>query len=246
VVPDAGERDDGDASSAASATATEMEADGDGERRERAASRRHVDELLSPLRGRCFYHANGDWWTYEFCHEKHVEQFHREGTTRVNAYDLGRFDARATAALDDVDVGGEANRQKDAASGASAGVGSTLDASGDASDGRYHAHAFTHGTTCGDVGAEFDHIERSSEVRFVCSEDGTEGVASVDEPATCTYVLTFRTPLACQAKTLRPKKPDIESIVCSRVADAADEPPGDDEPRRAATATAAAASRDEL
>ena len=213
VVPDGSDDSDEGAAVLAAALADALDEDEDltgrAERESAAASRRDVDELLSPLRGRCFFHANGDWWTYEFCHEKHVEQFHREGTTRVNAYDLGRYDARATAELD-VESGSNASKN-DVVSVASA------DEIDDASEDKYHAHAFTHGTKCGDVGAQFDDVERSSEVRFVCSEDGAEGVASVDEPATCKYVFTFRTPLACKSRMLRPKQPDVEAIVCSRV-----------------------------
>ena len=84
---------------------------------------------------------------------------------------------------------------------------------------RYHAHAFTDGTKCEDVGAAYSETRRTSEVRFVCAEDGSEGLSGVEEPATCRYVLTFRTPLACKAKDLRPKRPDVEQITCALVED---------------------------
>ena len=168
-----------------------------------------VNEHLKPLSNRCFYYSNGDWWTYEVCHEKKVEQFHREGTTRVNSHSLGTFDAEATAAL------AETNRAKDSEFSSGSGIG--FAGIGDDGEQRYHAHSFTNGTECAgpDVGSAFEDARRSSEVRFVCSEDGSEGISGVDEPATCTYVLTFRTPYACKAKDLRPKHPNVENIVCT-------------------------------
>lgn len=180
-----------------------------------------VNEHLKPLSNRCFYYSNGDWWTYEVCHEKKVEQFHREGTTRVNSYSLGTFDAEATAAL------AETNRAKDSEFSSGSGIG--FAGSGDDGEQRYHAHSFTNGTECAgpDIGSAFEDARRSSEVRFVCSEDGSEGISGVEEPATCTYVLTFRTPYACKAKDLRPKHPNVENIVCA-LAEEDDEADGGD------------------
>ena len=148
-------------------------------------------------RGRCFYYGNGDWWTYELCYKTRVEQFHREGATRVNSYSLGKFDEAAT-----MELGSE--RAATMGDGAEAGVDSGKLA---LENQRYHAHAFTDGTKCEDVGAAYSETRRTSEVRFVCAEDGSEGLSGVEEPATCRYVLTFRTPLACKAKDLRPKRP---------------------------------------
>lgn len=212
---------------------------------------RTVDEHLRPLEGRCFYYGNGDWWTYELCYKTRVEQFHREGATRVNSYSLGKFDEAAT-----MELGSE--RAVTMGDGAEAGVDSGKLA---LENQRYHAHAFTDGTKCEDVGAAYSETRRTSEVRFVCAEDGSEGLSGVEEPATCRYVLTFRTPLACKAKDLRPKRPDVEQITCALVEDdAADERAarnGGENPEPATnaaesagadaqTSTASAQSREEL
>ena len=212
---------------------------------------RTVDEHLRPLEGRCFYYSNGDWWTYELCYKTRVEQFHREGTTRVNSYSLGKFDEAATMEL-------ESERAAAMGDGAEAGVDSGKLA---LENQRYHAHAFTDGKKCEDVGAAYSETRRTSEVRFVCAEDGSEGLSGVEEPATCRYVLTFRTPLACKAKDLRPKRPDVEQITCALVEDdAADETAarnGGENPEPATnaaesagadaqTSTASAQSREEL
>jgi protein OS-9 len=107
------------------------------------------------------------------------------------------------------------------------------------------------GSKCEDVGDAYRETERQSEVRFVCAEDGAEGVSSVEEPATCKYVLTFRTPLVCEVEDLRPKRPDVERIECSRVDDDDDEDDDATTTRDDADVTpvedaTARASRDEL
>lgn len=167
-----------------------------------------VDEHLTALEGRCFYYSNGDWWTYELCYKDRVSQFHREGTTRVSSYSLGRFDAEATARL-------ERELAARETAGDARGIGDALLVD----DRRYHAHAFTGGNKCEDVGAAYEDVSRESEVRFVCAEDGGEGLSAVEEPVTCKYVLTFRTPLACNAKELRPKSPEVEHVTCSLAED---------------------------
>lgn len=180
----------------------EMTRTGDGA--EASTGRASVDEHLTALEGRCFYYSNGDWWTYELCYKDKASQFHREGTTRVSSYSLGRFDAEATALLERE----QASRE---IAGEVHGVGDAFSVD----DRRYHAHAFTGGSKCEDVGAAYKDVSRESEVRFVCAEDGAEGLSAVEEPVTCRYVLTFRTPLACNAKELRPKSPEVEHVTCS-------------------------------
>ena len=245
-----GEDDDGviirgDATAETASTTTTAETESTTTLRdvERAKS---VDRHLAPLEGKCFYYGNGDWWTYEMCHKSHVEQFHREGAARVSAYSLGRFDADATLGL-------ETTRGTDGDASVSGGGGS---ASSVLENRPYHAHAFVGGSACEDVGDAYRETKRRSEVRFVCAEDGAEGVSSVEEPATCRYVLTFRTPLACEVEDLRPKRPGVERIACSLVDDGGDDATprrdADDEdvPRDAddesIEETTARASRDEL
>ena len=36
-----------------------------------------VKSLLKPLQGKCLFHLDG-WWTYEYCYEKRVLQYHQE------------------------------------------------------------------------------------------------------------------------------------------------------------------------
>jgi len=54
-----------------------------------------LDQLLSPLTSTCLYRLSG-WWTYEFCHTKHIRQFHQERDLPIRPQDeffLGRYAA---------------------------------------------------------------------------------------------------------------------------------------------------------
>ena len=41
-----------------------------------------VRDYLAGLAGTCFYRVEG-WWTYEFCYEKHLKQFHQENNVNT-------------------------------------------------------------------------------------------------------------------------------------------------------------------
>lgn len=45
--------------------------------------------------GKCFYKVE-EWWQYEVCYNKHVKQYHMEGTTLVDEYSLGSWNDSAT------------------------------------------------------------------------------------------------------------------------------------------------------
>ena len=80
----------------------------------------------------------------------------------------------------------------------------------------------TGGTAC-----ELTGQPRSAEVRFVCASEGAQGVGvggeatqlthfieAVKEPITCTYVVTFATPLLCDSPAFKDAEPPVSHIVC--------------------------------
>lgn len=71
-------------------------------------------------------------------------------------------------------------------------------------------YVFIDGMKCEDVGAAYSETRRTSEVRFVCVEDGSEGLSGVEELVMCRYVLIFRMFLVCKVKDLRLKWLDVE------------------------------------
>ncbi|KAH0453756.1 hypothetical protein IEQ34_018080 [Dendrobium chrysotoxum] len=77
------------------------------------------DELIEGIKETCIYRHEG-WWSYEFCHQKHVRQLHLEDDKPVQEFLMGVFDPMATADFN--------QNQSDA----------TV----------YHAHVYTNGTLC--------------------------------------------------------------------------------------------------
>lgn len=161
-------------------------------------------EPLAELAERCFYRVEG-WWTFELCMRRHVRQFHAEGDAVLSEFMLGLFSEADTAAA------------------AAAGV----------PGGRYHAHFFSEGTPCDLTGGR-----RNTEVRFVCAPEGSQAAAvvlaggsfieSIKEPSTCTYVLTFATPLLCQHDAFRVAEPAVATIACTPLGPALEGAPGGD------------------
>ncbi len=57
---------------------------------------------------------------------------------------------------------------------------------------------------------------RETEVHFVCSEEGKEGIKSIREHATCQYTLVFASPQLCKHPGFQIPKQPVHTIVCSR------------------------------
>ena len=56
---------------------------------------------------------------------------------------------------------------------------------------------------------------RETEVQFVCSEEGKEGIKSIREHATCRYTLVFATSRLCKHPGFQIPKQPVQTIVCS-------------------------------
>ncbi|PKA56579.1 hypothetical protein AXF42_Ash015352 [Apostasia shenzhenica] len=54
------------------------------------------DELIEVIKVKCLYRHEG-WWSYEFCHQKHVRQLHLEDDKAIQEFVMGVFDPEATA-----------------------------------------------------------------------------------------------------------------------------------------------------
>ncbi|XP_021569474.1 protein OS-9 isoform X8 [Carlito syrichta] len=105
-----------------------------------------IPELLSPMRDAPCLLKTKDWWTYEFCYGRHIQQYHME----------------------DSEVKGEV-------------------------------------LYLGYYQSAFDWDDETA--KFLCDEGaGISGdyIDRVDEPLSCSYVLTIRTPRLCPHPLLRP------------------------------------------
>ncbi|NXD88988.1 OS9 protein, partial [Halcyon senegalensis] len=117
-----------------------------------------------------------DWWTYEFCYGKHIQQYHvEESEIKGEILFLGYYQS----AFDWDDETAKASKQHRLK--------------------RYHSQSYVNGSRCDLTGRA-----REAEVRFLCEEGAGDYIARVDEPQSCSYVLTVHTTRICHHPFLRP------------------------------------------
>ncbi|OSC99033.1 hypothetical protein PYCCODRAFT_1453986 [Trametes coccinea BRFM310] len=175
----------------------------------------HSWSLLQPLSGKCLYHRQG-WFTYSYCHNSHVRQFHElhhqhipptgeykpEEDPEWEAYTLGRAPAtlEAGAELTTAEAAAAANLEL------ARGAGS-----------RYLVQRWGDGTYCDKTGRK-----RDVEIQFHCSMTMTDTILFVKETQTCHYVVHIATPRLCGEPGFRSRVDSAEEhpIRCREVLDA--------------------------
>ncbi|KAF1931984.1 uncharacterized protein M421DRAFT_416715 [Didymella exigua CBS 183.55] len=193
-------------------------------------------ELLQGMRGSCIYYLSG-WWSYSFCYNNEVKQFHQlppsrgvpiyppvEDTT-VHSFVLGRFSNK------------DEKKKKDATRktlGNEAGSKETIDDEGNAPDeeekaleiprleskgsSRYMVQRLTDGTECDLTGKP-----RKIDVQFHCNPQTADRIAMIKETSTCSYLMVIDTPRLCHdVAFLPPQKNLAHPITCQSVIPAAD------------------------
>uniref|UniRef100_A0A8C2VHE3 Endoplasmic reticulum lectin n=1 Tax=Chinchilla lanigera TaxID=34839 RepID=A0A8C2VHE3_CHILA len=131
-----------------------------------------------------------DWWTYQFCYGRHIQQYHMEDSEiKGDILYLGYYQS----AFDWDDETAKASKQHRLK--------------------RYHSQTYGNGSKC-----DLNGRPREAEVRFLCDEGaGISGdyIDRVDEPLSCSYVLTVRTPRLCAHPLLRPSPSAApQAILC--------------------------------
>ncbi|KAF7468557.1 protein OS-9 isoform X1 [Marmota monax] len=138
-----------------------------------------IPELLSPMRDAPCLLKTKDWWTYEFCYGRHIQQYHMEDSEiKGDILYLGYYQS----AFDWDDETAKASKQHRLK--------------------RYHSQTYGNGSKC-----DLNGRPREAEVRFLCDEGASisgDYIDRVDEPLSCSYVLTIRTPRLCPHPLLRP------------------------------------------
>ncbi|NXO02918.1 OS9 protein, partial [Rhinopomastus cyanomelas] len=135
-----------------------------------------VAELLRPMAAAPCLVKTKDWWTYEFCYGKHIQQYHvEESEIKGDVLFLGYYQS----AFDWDDEMAKASKQHRLK--------------------RYHSQSYVNGSRCDLTGRA-----REAEVRFLCEEGAGDYIARVDEPQSCSYVLTVHTTRICHHPFLRP------------------------------------------
>lgn len=153
-----------------------------------------VESLLEPLRtNECFKIVKG-WWTYEFCYGRHILQYHMENDgVKGDVTYLGNYEG-------DFDWNKEALEE-------------TLHSKRHIVN-RYHSQTYVNGSAC-----DIINHNRDTEVRYFCDYSTLETyIERVDEPSTCSYIITIKTPYLCSHPRTRPiQTPQPESISCQPI-----------------------------
>ncbi|XP_023361134.1 protein OS-9 isoform X11 [Sarcophilus harrisii] len=138
-----------------------------------------VPELLNPMRDAPCLVKTKDWWTYEFCYGRHIQQYHMEDSEiKGSVLYLGYYQSSFNWD-DETAKASKQHRLK-----------------------RYHSQNYGNGSKC-----DLNGRPRETEVRFLCDEGSDASgdyIDRVDEPQSCSYVLTIRTPRLCSHPLLRP------------------------------------------
>ncbi|NXK56945.1 OS9 protein, partial [Chauna torquata] len=135
-----------------------------------------IAELLRPMGAAPCLVKTKDWWTYEFCYGKHIQQYHvEESEIKGDVLFLGHYQS----AFDWDNETAKASKQHRLK--------------------RYHSQSYVNGSRCDLTGRA-----REAEVRFLCEEGAGDYIARVDEPQSCSYVLTVHTTRICHHPFLRP------------------------------------------
>lgn len=146
-----------------------------------------ISDLLKPMEAAPCLTKTKDWWTYEFCYGKHLQQYHiEESEVKGDILYLGYYQS-------EFDWNNE-----------------TAKASKHHKLKRYHSQMYVNGSRC-----DLNGKSRETEVRFMCEEGSGDYIARVDEPQSCTYVLTIHTTRICNHPFLRPPSTGTpQSIRC--------------------------------
>lgn len=153
-------------------------------------------QLLDSFGTKCFYRAE-DWWTYEVCYHKSVRQFHNDPATGslASEYLLGTYLEEQPADVDTVLTDVSTDSRK-----------STM----------YVREIYSDGGVCDVTGQP-----RSTEVRYTCAPDVSDGILSIREASTCEYVVTIAARALCMHAGFRVQEPPLSLITCRRLGEAA-------------------------
>ena len=167
-------------------------------------------ELLHGMEGgQCLFYTTG-WWTYSFCYNAQVRQFHAlsPGATggriwppqedpTTPAYVLGRFDGKKPA---------DPTRKEDSKRTDLAELQTKAETS-------YLVQRLDGGTACDLTGKA-----RKVEVEFHCNPQLTDRIGWIKETATCSYLMIIYTPRLCNdVAFLPPKESRAHPITCQEM-----------------------------
>ncbi|KAG9232693.1 glucosidase II beta subunit-like protein-domain-containing protein [Amylocarpus encephaloides] len=178
-------------------------------------------ELLQDLEGNCLYFMSG-WWSYAFCYNSEVTQFHQlppqpgkpplppVRDTSTKEFILGRAKKGSHTGIrgDKQDEWGNEISTKNP--GESESSKTELQVKGDT---RYLVQKMEGGTICDLTGKP-----RRVDVQFHCNPQVTDRIGYIKEVTTCSYLMVIYTPRLCSdVAFLPPKDNKVNSVICRAV-----------------------------
>ncbi|KAL9002422.1 MAG: hypothetical protein Q9188_004649, partial [Gyalolechia gomerana] len=187
-------------------------------------------ELLKEMEGNCMYFISG-WWSYSFCYNTDVKQFHQlppgKGApmyppvedTSTPSYILGKFEKHQNSPFATQNRKSKNPRidpPKDNTPPSSSSPNeqkpstTQLRAKGDL---RYLVQTLSGGTTCDLTGRD-----RKIEIQFHCHPQSADRIGWIKEVSTCSYLMVIYTPRLCNdVAFLPPRENKAAPITCEEV-----------------------------
>ncbi|KAL8849119.1 MAG: hypothetical protein Q9221_005888 [Calogaya cf. arnoldii] len=188
-------------------------------------------ELLKEMEGKCMYFISG-WWSYSFCYNTDVKQFHQlppgKGAPMyppmqdpsTPAYVLGKFEQNHHPPSDSrsqnrkpkprIDAPKGRNHPTEPSSHRTTPSTTQLRAKGDL---RYLVQTLSGGTTCDLTGRP-----RKIEVQFHCHPQSADRIGWIKEVSTCSYLMVIYTPRLCNdVAFLPPRENKAAPITCQEI-----------------------------
>jgi protein OS-9 len=168
-------------------------------------------ELLQDMEGKpCLYFSTG-WWSYSFCYNSQIKQFHSlppgangaplyppTEDPETPSYILGNFEPK------------KVEGKKDTSSGRAESPATEVQTRAETS---YLVQKLNGGTPCDLTGKE-----RKVEVQFHCHPQSTDRIGWIKETATCTYLMIIYTPRLCNdIAFLPPREVKANPIHCTEI-----------------------------
>lgn len=149
------------------------------------------------------------YWTYEFCHGRHIRQYHEEkgagNLPVVQEYYLGRYNREQFN--QDLNAAKEKRNQDSESHPPIVKV--------DGMDLPYYEVIYDSGTNC-----DLTDIPRRSRVLYVCYPESKGEIYELKETSTCEYEIVILTSALCQHPSYGPRKDPVHIIDCHSIEDA--------------------------
>ncbi|KAI9746087.1 MAG: Protein OS-9 [Claussenomyces sp. TS43310] len=173
-------------------------------------------ELLQDLERNCLYFISG-WWSYSFCYNSEVTQFHQlppqpgrppyppQKDPKTTQYILGRVRDNVEVKEDDF------GNQVEVHSGTKHPVPphTEIQVNGDS---RYLVQRMKGGTIC-DLTGKPRHIE----IQYHCSPQASDRIGWIREVTTCSYLMVIYTPRLCNDVAFQPPKESKANAIACRM-----------------------------